>query len=144
MKLNQKGSISVLELVIILVIIVEVGFLITNGLGWYGDHIASGNDGLYVNTAESVAKVNSLDGMQCPVNNCGNTAGECSHYTGMGYVGYFDSVSNTIVGSKPKGYNSEQNPKVNGKSYTGEIGTMVLRVTANEGSIALDWVGGKE
>ena len=144
MKLNQKGRISVLELVIILVICVEGIYLLGNGLGWYASHISSGNDGLYVNTAESVAKVNSLNGMQCPVQDCGNASETCTHYTGQGYVGYFDSESNTIVGYKVKGYNSEKNPKVNGRSYTGEVNSMILRITANEGSIVLDWVGGKK
>ncbi len=144
MRLNRKGRISVLELIIILVICVEGIYLLGNGLGWYASHISTGNDALYVNTAESVAKVNSLDGTQCPVQDCGDTSHTCTHYTGMGYVGYFDSESNTIVGYKPKGYNSEQNPKVDGKSYTGEINTMVLRITTSSGSISLDWVGGKQ
>jgi hypothetical protein len=144
MKKNTSGRISLLELIVILVLVVEGIYLLGKGLNWYSTRYNTGNDGLYVNTCESVAKVNSLNGTICPVNNCGNGTHSCVHYTSQGYIGYFDSVSNTIVGTKPKGYNSTSNPKVGTKEYTGEVGTMVLRVTVDNGNVVLDWVVGKK
>lgn len=107
-------------------------------------HVSAGNDGLYANTALSVAKVNSLNGIQCPVNECEKANEICTHYTSQGYIGYFDGESNTIVGYKPKGYNSSSELEIDGQEYTGAVGTMVIRVTCNEGDIKLDWVTGND
>lgn len=139
---NNKGKISLLELIVLIVIAIEVIYYICSSYGWLDLHMSLGNDALYVNTAESVAKVNSLDGVDCPVNECEKGTQNCTHYTSVGYVGYFDSESNTIVGTKPKGYNSNANPKVDGTEYTGSVGTMVIRVTCKDGVITLDWVRG--
>ncbi len=142
--MNNKGRMSLIEIIALLCIGVEVVFLVGSAYGWLDIHMSSGNDGGYVNTCESVAKVNSLNGVNCPVNNCGNSDGSCVHHTSQGYIGYFDSVSNTIVASKPKGYNSSANPSVNGKSYVGEVGKMVLEVRVNNGNIDIWWTGGSE
>lgn len=142
--MNNKGRVSLIEIIAILCIVCEVVFLVGSGYGWLDFHMSSGNDGGYVNTCESVAKVNSLNGVNCPVNNCGNSDGSCVHHTAQGYIGYFDSVSNTIVATRPKGYNSSANPSVNGKHYTGEVGKMVLEVRVNNGKIDIWWTGGKE
>lgn len=142
MKLNQKGSISLLELLILSIIFVEVLILLANGLGWFNRHVSTGNDALTLNTCESVAKVNSLDGYECPVNDC--TKGElCTHKVGNYYVGYYDNLNNTIVGEKVSGYNSNDNPTINGKTYSGGIGTMIIKVTCQNGNITYDWVLGK-
>lgn len=144
MKLNNKGKVSYLELGLIILIVIELLWYIANSYGWLDSHMSSGNDGLYANTALSVAKVNSLNGIQCPVNECEKGNEICTHYTSQGYIGYFDGESNTIVGIKPKGYNSNANPTLNGKEYIGDVGTLVLRITCNEGDISLDWVPGND
>lgn len=141
--MNNKGRVSLIEIISLLLIGVEVVYLLGSGFGWIDFRVSSGNDGGYVNTCESVAKVNSLNGVQCPVNNCGDTSGNCVHHTSIGYVGYFDSVSNTIVASKPKGYNSSDNPDVHGKKFIGERGKMVLEVIVNNGEITVEWTRGK-
>lgn len=145
MKLKEtKGRISILELVIILVIVLEVIFYVATSYGWLDFHMTSGNDGLYVNTAESTAKVNSMNGVQCPVNNCEKGGINCTHLTKDGYIGYFDSETNTIIGIKPKGYNGSTNPDVDGKTFTGAANTMVIQITCKDGNIDLKWVKGKE
>lgn len=144
MKLDNKGRVSYLELGLIILIIIEVLWYIANSYGWLDDHMSLGNDGLYANTALSVAKVNSLNGVECPVNECQKANELCSHYTSQGYIGYFDGETNTIIADKPKGYNSTSNPTIDGVEYKGEIGTMVLRVTCNNGDIILDWVKGND
>lgn len=142
--MNHKGKVTLLELVCIIVIILCGLYFIANSYGWLDSHMSTGNDALYANTALSVAKVNSLNGVDCPVNDCSDPSGECIHYTSMGYVGYFDGDSNTIVGKKMKGYNSNPNPVIDDKSYVGNTATMVLRITCKNGDITLDWVRGEE
>jgi hypothetical protein len=141
--MNNKGRVSLIELVAIIIIAIEVLFLIGSGLGWIDFHVSSGNDSGYLNTCESEAKINSLNGTQCPVNDCPNSSGDCEHYINGSYIGYFDSVTNTIVGEKPKGYNSSKNPEVDGKTYAGKAGTMVIEVIVKDGSITYEWTGGK-
>ncbi len=143
-RLNNRGSISLFELLIILVIVFELIFLLTDGFGWYNKKFSTGSDALYLNTCESVAKVNSLDGTICPVNGCGNSDGTCIHHNSRGYVGYFDSVSNTVVASKVRGYNLGDNPSIDGKQYNGEKGTLILRVMVYDGTIYYDWVKGND
>lgn len=142
-RLNNKGSISLFELIIILVIVFEIIILIFNGFNWYDDKVSMGSDSLYLNTCESLAKVNSLDGSICPVKGCGNSDGTCIHHNSNGYVGYFDSVSNTIIANRPSGYNLTDNPTINGKKYSGLKGSLVLRVLVYNGTIYYDWVDGK-
>lgn len=144
MKLNNKGKVSLLELLLIILILIELIWYIANSYGWLDNHMSLGNDGLYANTALSVAKVNSLNGVECPVNECEKGNEICSHYTSQGYIGYFDGETNTIVGIKPKGYNSSSDLEIDGQSYTGEVATMVIRVTCNNGDIKLDWVKGND
>ncbi len=142
MKLNNKGGISYLELFILLVILLELLIIIGNCFGWFEGHIASGNDAFTLNTCESVAKVNSLNGFDCPVNECAKGS-LCTHKVGNYYVGYYDNVKNTIVGEKVIGYNSVENPSINGKKYSGNVGTMIIKVTCYNGEITYDWVLGK-
>lgn len=142
--MNNKGRITLIELVSIIVIVSAGFYFIARSYGWLDSHMSTGNDALYANTALSVAKVNSLDGVDCPVNDCDNPSGECIHYTSMGYVGYFDGETNKIVGNKLKGYNSNPNPVIDDKEYKGYTSTMVIRITCYNGDITLDWVKGEE
>ena len=140
----KKGSISLLELIVLIIIAIEAIFFVTYSFNWYDSKFSSGNDSLYLNTCESVAKVNSLNGVDCPVNDCVDPSGKCVHYTTSGYIGYFDSETNKIVGNKPSGYNSSDNPSIDGKGYTGKKGSMVNRVRCFSGNIYLDWVKGND
>ena len=56
----------------------------------------------------------------------------------------FDSVSNSIVVHKTKGYNSCKNPEVQGKEYSGNAGEMILEVIVKDGTISVQWTGGKQ
>ena len=141
--MNNKGRISLIELTTIIVICIEALFLICGGFDWLNIHVSTGNDANYLNTCESVAKVNSLNGMQCPVNGCSNSNGKCIHYFNGTYTGYFDSVSNTIIGTKPSGYNSSKNPKIDDKSFSGDVGTMVIKVIVKDETLSYEWVGVK-
>lgn len=137
--MNKKGEINLLELIIIILICIELFLLCKSAFGWTSDKVNIGNDALTLNTCESVAKVNSLDGYDCPVNDC--TKGDlCTHKVGNYYVGYYDNVSNTIVGNKVSGYNSDSNPTIDGKSFTGNSGTMIIKVTCGNGTISYEWV----
>ena len=143
MFMNKKGEINLLELIIILLICIELFLLARSALGWTSDKVNSGNDALTLNTCESVTKVNSLDGYDCPVNDCAK--GElCSHKVGNYYVGYYDNVSNTIVGNKVAGYNSDLKPVINGKSFTGNPNTMIIKVTCGNGTITYEWVSSND
>ncbi len=141
--MNNKGRVSLIELIAIIIIVLEVLFFVASGMGWLNFHVSSGSDSGYLNTCESVTKINSLNGTQCPVNDCSNSSGECEHYFNGSYIGYFDSVSNTIVGSKTKGYNLSKDPEIDGKSYQGDVGKMIIKVIVKDGSISYEWTGGK-
>ncbi len=141
--MNKKGEINLLELIIIILICIELFFVAKSALGWSNNKVSSGNDALTLNTCESVAKVNSLDGYDCPVNDCAK--GEmCTHKVGNYYVGYYDNVSNTIVGNKVSGYNSGSNPTIDGKSFIGNPGTMIIKVTCGNGTITYEWVSSND
>lgn len=126
--MNKKGEINLLELFIILLICVELLFIVKSAFVWTYNKINKGNDALILNTCESVAKANSLDGYDCPVNDCAKDK-LCTHKVGNYYVGYYDNVSNTIVGNKVAGYNSNNNP-----------GTMIIKITCGNGTINYEWV----
>ncbi len=141
--MNKKGNISFLELLIILFICIEVIVLLKWALNWSNDKVGSGNDSLILNTCQSVTKINSLDGYDCPVNDCGKGL-LCTHKVGDYYIGYYDNISNTIVGNKVKGYNSEINPVIDGKSFMGNKNTMIIKVTCYNGNITYEWVLGND
>lgn len=140
--MNRNGRVTLIELIALICIGIEMLYLIGNAFGWLDFHISSGNDRNTINTCESVAKVNSLNGMQCPVNDCDDASGECTHYFGGSYIGYFDAKTNTIVADAPKGYNDSKNPEVDEKTYMGEEGTMVLEVVVSQGTVQILWTGG--
>ena len=139
---NKKGNINLLELIILIVLGIELILILCNGFGWLGNKVNKGSDAFTLNTCESVTKVNSSNGFDCPVNDCAK--GElCTHKVGEYYIGYFDDVKNTIVGYKISGYNYEDNPVINGKVFKGLKGTMIIKVTCGNGDIKYEWVNGK-
>ena len=139
---NKKGNINLLELIILIVLGIELILILCNGFGWLGNKVNKGSDAFTLNTCESVTKINSSEGYDCPVNDCAK-GGLCTHKVGDYYVGYFDDVKNTIVGYKVSGYNYEDNPKINGKEYKGNANTMIIKVTVGNGDIRYEWVLGK-
>ena len=143
MKIKEnKGRVSTIELVAIVFLSVAAIFLGFKGLNWYYDSLTNGNDSLMANTAESVARVNSLNGLQCPVGDCPH-GDKCTHLKGSYYVGYFDSVGNKIVANPTEGYNQAETMKIGKNKYYGEIGTMVIEIKCKEGTVELNWVLGK-
>ncbi len=138
----QKGRVTMIELVALICIGLELLYFAGNAFGWLDFHVRSGNDKTYINTCESVAKVNSLNGIQCPVDDCSNSHGTCEHYISGKYVGYYDINSHKIVGNKIKGYNDSQDPEIDGNEYMGEKDTMILEVIVEDNTIQLLWTGG--
>lgn len=139
---NKKGSINVLELVILIVVGIELILILCNGFDWLGNNVNKGSDAFTLNTCESVTKVNSSNGVDCPVNNC--VKGDlCTHKVGDYYIGYYDNVKNTIVGYKVSGYNYEDNPVIDGRVFNGNANTMIIKVTCGNGNITYEWVKGK-
>lgn len=139
---NKKGSINLLELVILIVLGIEIILIICNAFGWLGNKVNKGSDAFTLNTCESVTKVNSSNGFDCPVNDCAK--GElCTHKAGDYYVGYYDNVKNTIVGYKVSGYNYEDNPVIDGRVFNGNANTMIIKITCGNGNITYEWVKGK-
>ena len=64
---SREGRMSALEMVLIVVLCLEGAFLAWCGYRWYQVRLAHGNDSLRVNTALSVARINSSNGDDCPV-----------------------------------------------------------------------------
>lgn len=141
---SDRGGVSRREVLLVTLISLMVLFFVYEGYKWYRDSLARGDDKMMVNTAESVGRVNSNNGLGCVVDGCrGGLGGHCEHWNGFGYVGYFDNVGNCIVGKKPRGYNEYPVMEVDGKKYYGERGTMVIRVYGKDANVTLSWEPGK-
>lgn len=138
---GNRGEISVLELILIPLIVFFAVFFLIQGGDWMKIRVNHGNDGLTANTAESVARINSNNGLNCPVD---GSSGRCPHWTSSGYIAYYDNVGNTIVGEKPYGYNEDSTMVIDGKKYYGDPGTMVIKVVCSEGKITLSWEEGRQ
>lgn len=141
---SESGGISRREVLLVVLITLMVLFFAYQGMEYLLGQQALGDDGLRANTAESVAMIDSDAGMRCPVRDCPSPNGNCVHKAGEYYIGYFDDIQNTIVGSKPYGYNDSSHPKINGETYYGYPGTMVIRVMTGHGTIKLNWEAGKK
>lgn len=139
---NKKGSVSLLELLILFVLGIELIFILLNAFGWLSNKFSKGSDSFTLNTCETVAKINSSNGIDCPVNGC--SGGYCTHKEGSSYVGYYDNVKNTIVADKVKGYNYKDNPTVAGKEFKGLSKTMIIKVTTGNGQIKYEWVSAND
>lgn len=140
---SSSGSISRLELILIIVISIESVFVVYQFGSYLVHQQAKGDDALMVNTADSVARVNSNSGMNCVVNDCDNSKGICTHHYDEGYVGYFDNNSNTIIGTLPSGYNEYTEMEASGITYYGAVNSMVIKAVAKDGTVTLSWVPGK-
>lgn len=140
-KLKSSKGLSRIELICIVGISVILLFFTYSVFNWYHVSQLEAEDKIIANTAQRVAEVNTV-GNPCPVYNC--EGGEsCVHKTEEGYVGYFDYVSNTIYGERKKGYNQYREIKLSGKTYTGEAGSLVIKVVCTDGDIRLSWVKGR-
>ena len=139
---DRRGRISLIELIVIIFLVVEGFYLVTKGFGWYADKATTGDDSFLVNTADSTARVNSLNGMCCPVSDCGSSA-DCVHLKGEYYVGYFDETTHHIVAYPPIVYNQNQEMHIGDQVYYGDPGTMVIEIRCRNGEVKLDWVKGR-
>jgi hypothetical protein len=140
---STSGGVSRREVLLVALIAVMTLFFAFEGMHFLDMQQRKGNDALRENTAISVARVNSNNGMNCVVDGCGST-GYCPHYSTIGYIGYFDNIGNIIVGEKPKGYNEYNKMEIGKNTYYGDPGTMVLKVVAREGEVTVSWEKGKE
>ncbi|SHK26522.1 hypothetical protein [Hespellia stercorisuis] len=138
-KLKNKKGFSTIELLCTSFIAVFVIFLLILAFLWYRKQVRMGDDQMLVNTAESVASLNTVGG-DCVVRSCGG--GNCVHLTSKGYVGYFDHPTNSIYGEKKSGYNEYKVMKIGDKKYYGDPGTMVIKVVSRDGELTLSWVKG--
>ena len=141
--LTKEGSANLLEVILITAIVLMVAVYFFLGGNWMKLRMDHGNDSLAANTADSVARVNSNNGLNCVVDGCGSS-GHCPHWSSLGYIGYFDNIGNKIVGEKPKGYNEYSTMEIGHQQYHGEPGTMVIKVIAKEGEIVVSWELGKQ
>ena len=141
--LTKEGSANLLEVILITAIVVMTAVYFFLGGNWMKLRMDHGNDSLAANTADSVARVNSNNGLNCVVDGCGSS-GHCPHWSSLGYIGYFDNIGNKIVGEKPKGYNEYSTMEIGRQQYHGEPGTMVIKVIAKEGEIVVSWELGKQ
>lgn len=141
--LTKEGSANLLEVILITAIVVMAAVYFFLGGNWMKLRMDHGNDSLAANTADSVARVNSNNGLNCVVDGCGSS-GHCPHWSSLGYIGYFDNIGNKIVGEKPKGYNEYSTMEIGRQQYHGEPGTMVIKVMAKEGEIVVSWELGKQ
>lgn len=99
----MKRRMSLIELIALVLIVCEIVFLCIKGYDWMNIHVRQGNDANYVNTCESVAKVNSLNGIHCPVDDCSNANEDCVHHHSNGYIGYFTAYLIQSLRIKQKG-----------------------------------------
>ena len=141
--LTKEGSANLLEVILITAIVLMAAVYFFLGGNWMKLRMDHGNDSLAANTADSVARVNSNNGLNCVVDGCGSS-GHCPHWSSLGYIGYFDNIGNKIVGEKPKGYNEYSTMEIGRQQYHGEPGTMVIKVLAKEGEIVVSWELGKQ
>ena len=140
---ETKGGSNLLTVLLVTAILVMIGIYFLLGGNWMLVRMEHGDDGLRANTADSIARINSNNGMNCVVDGCGST-GYCPHYSTIGYIGYYDDIGNKIVGEKTKGYNEYNQMEIGNKKFYGDPGTMVIKVVAKEGEITLSWEKGKE
>ena len=140
-KLRSSKGFSRIELICIVGISAVLLFFACSALNWYHISQRKAEDKIIANTALHTAEMNTV-GSPCPVNSCdGETA--CTHKTEEGYVGYFDHPTNAIYGERKKGYNQYREITLSGKTYTGEVGTLVIKVVCRDGDIRLSWVKGR-
>lgn len=141
-----SGKISNLEMMLIVLIALMCLFITFKGVQWAADNTAHGNDSLLANTAESEARINSNNGLNCVVQDCpSRSGGVCSHQIGNDgtTVGYLDKTTKHIVGEKPYGYNEYTEMDIGDMQYFGERNTMVIQVTAKDGVVTASWVPGR-
>lgn len=139
---SSKGGVSRREVLLTVIVLILCFFFVREFFKYLEGQQALGNDALRANTAESVGVIDSDAGMTCPVRGC--PGGNCVHRAGDRYIGYFDDVTNTIIGEKTAGYNDSSHPKIEGHYYYGDPHTMVLRVVTGGGTLELNWETGKQ
>ncbi len=138
---NEKGF-SRVEVICIIGISLMVLFVVIKGFRWHSANMAQAEDDMLTSTAQHMAEVNST-GTGCPIDDCmGGTS--CTHLTEEGYVGYFDHPNNKIVADPVSGYNVYKTMTIDGVTYKGKPGTMVIKVVVKDDEITLSWVEGKK
>jgi|GEM_PF-4362902 len=128
-KLNTDSGYSVMETICTVGIICVLVLGVVFGVSYYRKKAAQGTDRLNAVTAKNLASVN--------INNTGAVLETGTFaYT----VGYYDDESNSIVSTRPKGYNKSTVMTIDGVMYTGSPNTMVIRITNDNGTLKLEWV----
>ena len=140
-----KEGLSRIELICICVLIAVAIGLAVCGITFYKHSTARGDDGMRENTCERVATVNLLEN-GCVVSGCDRVMGEtCIHELSDSFTyGYYDAVAKKVIAEKPEGYNEYKEMKIEGRSYSGEPNTMVIKVEGHGDKVKLSWVHGSE
>ncbi len=138
------GAVTRREVLLIALIAVMCAFFAIEGIRYLSAQQRKGEDALRENTAESVAMVNSNNGLGCPVDSCGNNRGSCAHYVNGEYIGYYDDINNAIIAQRPFGYNDYEVMTIGDETWRSPTGTMVIRVVTGDGKVKLDWERGKQ
>ncbi|MCB6343925.1 hypothetical protein [Enterocloster lavalensis] len=136
-KLNSPHALSLIETICLLCFTAAALALLATAITSYTRSVKIGNDRLMVETAQRVASLNSIDG--CIVKGCdGGSA--CPHTQNGVQTGYFDHDTNTITGEIPRGYNEYHTMEIDGRTFEGKAGTMVIRIEYDGTDYTLSWV----
>lgn len=140
-KLYSARGFSVIEIICMSGISVIAAAALLLMLLFYRESARRSNDNLLEDTARHVAVLNLAEN-GCIVEDC--PGGErCIHRSEGVLVGYLENPVNRIVEALPFGYNQSSVMKVDGTTYRGDRGTMVLRVECEGDRIRLSWVKGR-
>lgn len=136
-KIRSTHALSLIETVCLFCFAAIALAFLNAALVGYTRSVKIGNDRLMAETAQRVASLNSIDG--CIVKGCdGGSA--CPHTQNGVQTGYFDHDTNTITGEIPRGYNEYHTMEIDGRTFEGKAGTMVIRIEYDGTDYTLSWV----
>ncbi len=138
-KMKSRRALSLIETICLCCFAAAACALLAAGLLNYSKSLKTGNDQLMAETARRVANLNSIGG--CIVQGCGGGSG-CPHTQNGVQTGYFDHDTNTVRGERPRGYNEYHTMEIDGRTFEGKAGTMVIQIQFDGTNYVLSWVKG--
>ena len=130
-KLKTKTGLSVMEVLCGLGILIALVIIIVGVSKYNLAKTAKGTDGLTMTTAEKVAMVNIQGG--------GSVFSHPDGTEQLPNVGYFDTLTNSIVKEKPEGYNQYSIVSAGDTLYSGSPESLVIRVEYDGVTVQLRW-----